>query len=161
MCKLQQTIEKYAIRVTLTLNKVPNKLLLYYCIVRSAILLSVTVDVAFSLLLALKHVRPIPPILFIFVQLNMCITGGVVFLSAAHALVLWEWCISHIVSTMLQCVSPWWTDSIHTWLPTYSMSWLIEMASEQIRKTGRNILKVHWREGKVQKQCHIKPRDLS
>ena len=88
MCKLQQTMKKYAIRVTLTLNKVPNKLLQYYCIVRSAILFSVKEDVAFSLLLALKHVRSIPPILFIFVQLNVYITGGVVFLSAAHALVL-------------------------------------------------------------------------
>lgn len=81
-------MEKYTIRVTLTLNKVPNKLLPYYCIVRSAILFSVKVDVAFSLLLALKHVRSIPPLLFIFVQVNMCITGGVVFLSATHAMVL-------------------------------------------------------------------------
>jgi hypothetical protein len=40
------------------------------------------------------------------------------------------------------------------------MSWLIEMASEQKRKTGRNILKVHGGEGKVQKQCHIKPMNL-
>ena len=88
MCKLQQTMEKYAISVTLTLQKVPNKLLPYYCVVRSAILFSVKVDVAFSLLLALKHARSIPPILFIYVQLNVCITGGVVFLSAAHALVL-------------------------------------------------------------------------
>jgi len=157
-------MEKYAIRVTLTLNKMPNKLLLCYCIVRSAILLSVKVDMAFSLLLVLKHARFIPPIFFIYIyiyiQLNVCITGGVVFLSAAHALVLWERCVSHIVSTMLQCMSPWWTDSIHTWLPTYSMSWLIEMASDQIWKTGRNILKVHGGEGKVQKQCHIKPRNL-
>jgi len=81
-------MEKYAIKVTLTLNKVPNKLLPFYCIVRSAILLSVKVDVAFSLLLVLKHARFIPPILFMYVQLNVCITGGVVFLSAAHALVL-------------------------------------------------------------------------
>lgn len=35
MHKLQQIMEKYAIRVTLTLNKVPNKLLLYSCIVSS------------------------------------------------------------------------------------------------------------------------------
>jgi hypothetical protein len=44
MCKLQQTLKKYAIRVTLALDTVPNKLLLYYCIVRSAIVLCVRAD---------------------------------------------------------------------------------------------------------------------
>ena len=42
----------------------------------------------FSLLLSPEHATSIPLILFIFLQFIMCITGGVVFLSAAHALVL-------------------------------------------------------------------------